>query len=211
MQLYRYLEKQYVESFFDTGSLMLTSFVRCRELEGARGDRREGKGNFLVAGRAGTIAGLFNTGANTHLLCTSRILAEELRIKFGVDDHFVIRRPAHFLHVVADCLTDIKTAHLGDCSYSDNGFETSSNDSFVEVPPSFEGMSEAEHIAWFESEQRRMGATMQTALGNRGIFTKRHSSYHDEAEFRFAWTLTKPATDLVLVSCPDARQYCRRR
>src|SRR3546814_68487 len=102
MKLYRYLEKQYVDSFLDTGSLMLSSFSRCRGLECARGDNREGKANFAVAGKDNSVFGIFNAGLNTQFLCTSRIETAQLMHKFGVDDYLIIARSAHFAHAVAE-------------------------------------------------------------------------------------------------------------
>jgi len=208
MKLYRYLEKEYVESFFDTGNLMLSSFTRCRSLEGTRGDDREGKANFAVAGRDNSVFGIFNVGLNTQFLCTSRIQTEQLMHKFGVDDYFVVRRPAHFAHAIAECMTDVTDIHMSDCTYSDNGHEASSQESFFDLPPDFGNEDKA--IQWFERQQKRMSSILHNSLGNRGLFTKRFS-YQDEAEFRFAWTFSRPADDQVLVQCKDAVRYCRRR
>lgn len=47
MRVYRYLENQHIERFFETGNLMLSSFERCRHRKDARGDIRAGKAIFL--------------------------------------------------------------------------------------------------------------------------------------------------------------------
>ena len=208
MKLYRYLEKQYVESFFDTGSIMLSSFARCRSLECARGDNREGKANFAVAGKNTTAFGIFNSGLNTQFLCTSRIETTHLMHKFGVDDYFVITRPAHFAQAIAECMADVKEMHMNDCIYSDNGYETTSPEPFVDSLPNL--ADEKSALEWAEWQHSRLSNIIQESLGNRGLFTKR-LSYQDEAEFRFAWTLSKPADDQVLVPCIDAVRYCKRR
>ena len=52
--LYRFIPKEYAESFFAKGELMISSFERCRKKEGGCGDRHdkdEGKGIFAI--RAG--------------------------------------------------------------------------------------------------------------------------------------------------------------
>lgn len=187
---------------------MLSSFARCRSLECARGDNREGRANFAVAGKDNNVYGIFNAGQNTQFLCVSRIESTHLMRKFGVDDYFVITRPAHFAYAVAECIAEVKGVRMSDCAYSDNGYETSSQESFIDLPPDFSDEQKA--IEWSERQQTRMSKILQESLGDRGLFTKR-LSYQDEAEFRFAWTLSRPADDQVLVSCKDAVRYCRRR
>lgn len=213
MQLYRYLETQHIESFFDTGDLMLTSFARCQKLEGAHGDPRDGEGNFYIATPGGQgIAGIFGASTHTHLLCTSRELSEHLKRKFEREDYFVIKRPAHFSSAVAECLQDVRSFEMGDCSYSDNGYETSSSGVYEHrFPAEHESMSEPELEEWLDKEHRTFSDSLRATLGNRGVFTKRFTPYHDEAEFRFAWTLGSPVPETKVYSCLDAVRYCKRR
>lgn len=189
---------------------MLSSITRCRIIEGVRKDDREGRGNFYIATRAHSVAGIFNSGANTQILCTSRLLSEGLMRKFSVDDYFAVKRPLYFSHAVSECLAGVVSTHLGDCTYSDNGFETTSQKNFLEQPPDLSNAEDEKAIAWFEASNGRLSESIDSALGDRGIFTKRQS-YCDENEYRFAWTLKHVADSLKLVSCKEAVRYCSRR
>lgn len=208
MNFYRYLEKTYIESFFDTGTLMLSSLNRCRNLEDARGDIREGRANFFITGKGNSVSGIFNAGLNTLLLCTSRIQSSQLMKKFNVDDYFIIKRPSHFAHVVAESMADVTDIHMSDCIYSDNGYESSTHESFFHSSPDFGNDEKA--ILWFQNQQRRMTDILRRNLGNKGLFTKR-LSYQEEAEFRFAWTFSSVTADQILIQCKDAVRYCRHR
>lgn len=208
MQLYRYLERQFVERFFDTGELMLSSFTRCRAIEGARQDTREGRSNFsLFDGQRG-IYGVSNSGSRTHFLCTSRLLSESLMKKFSVDDFFIVKRPLHFAYSLAECIQDVLSFEFQDCMYTDTGSEAYSQNSIFLSNPNFE--NESECIEWAERQRAHLGEIVHQSFGNSALFTKR-VSYQEEAECRFVWTLRHPASEQLLVSCPNAIAYCRRR
>lgn len=138
MQLYRYLERQFVERFFDTGELMLSSFVRCRAIEGARQDCREGRCNLSLFDGLTSIYGISDSGSRTHFLCTSRLLSESLMKKFSVDDFFIVKRPLHFAYAIAECIQDVSNFEFRDCIYTDTGPEARSQSPIFLANPDFE-------------------------------------------------------------------------
>lgn len=89
--------------------------------------------------------------------------------KLKVDDYFIIKRPGHFLHTISEYLQDINSVHLGNCIYSDNGFEASSPTSPAVVPSSFGEMSESAHIRWFKGQNERLQGIMENSLGKQGF------------------------------------------
>lgn len=210
MKIYRYLNREFVDAFFDTGKLMLSSFDRCRTLEDARGDPREGKANFFVKSGEHAVSGGFNSGRNTRLLCGSRVLSSTLMEKFGVDDYFIIRRPLHFLYAVSDCIPDVISFHCGDVIYEDNGIETANEESPF-LPFDFHNPDEDAAKEWFDAQNRHLSQWIHQSVGNSGWFTKRHTPYHDEFEYRFTWTLATLASGSLLVDCTKALEYCSRR
>lgn len=208
MRLYRYLEKQYADIFFDTGSIMLSSFERCRGFDDARGDPREGKANFLISSGTHVVAGINNAGSRTYLLCTSRLYSRDLAEKFNTDGCFSIRKPAHFAQVIRECISDVVSHHMGDCHYSDRGYETSTNEQLISLPPNLSNLSEDEIKAWFEHEHQSFSKKVNEKLGSTAYLTKRSSGYEEEREFRFFWTVATTVQPLLIITCPEARRYC---
>ena len=208
MQLYRYLEREFVERFFDTGELMLSSFVRCRAIEGARQDSREGRSNFSVLDGQRGLYGVSNSGSRTHFLCTSRLLSEGLMKKFLVDDFFIVKRPLHFAYALAEVMQDLVSFEFRDCIYTNTGPEVQSHKPIFLPNPNFE--VESECIEWAERQQAHLSEMVRQSFGSSFLFAKR-LSYQEEAECRFVWTLGSQTTEQLLVSCKDAVAYCRRR
>lgn len=123
---------------------------------------------------------------------------------------FVIAECKHTSEVHAP-MQARKTPGLANCSYSNDGAESRSEDPVFSEMPKFEDMSEASISHWAENLIEEVGAAIEATFQDSGLFTKRYDNYHDEAEFRFAWTLAEPASGTFLVNCPNAIRYCSRR
>ncbi|KFX69059.1 hypothetical protein TMS3_0116400 [Pseudomonas taeanensis MS-3] len=86
---YRYMNQIFIDEFFSTGKLMLSSFTRfSQHQDEQRSDNLEGEN--LVIGTAGDISITAQTGHGNKsiVLCTSVLESEDLMRQFDCDGYF---------------------------------------------------------------------------------------------------------------------------
>jgi hypothetical protein len=80
--VYRYMDKEYVNLFFEQGILRISSFKKFKEYpDEIRGDKKEGSGS--VTGTSDTSGFQFhvmsNTGSDAYMLCGSIIESDNIK------------------------------------------------------------------------------------------------------------------------------------
>lgn len=117
---FRYLSTQYVNSFFATGSLLLTTFARCKAHEEAsRRDDTEGKCHFHFESPEHSLSGVHRFGTRSYMLCLSLIESQALAAKFETDSYFRINDVLQFASIVARWIPGCTGGSVGVCTYHD--------------------------------------------------------------------------------------------
>lgn len=95
---YRYMDKEYVEMFFETGVLRISSFRRFQNYpDEIRGDASEGGGIYETFSKEGLQhITMTNTGSNRYLLCSSFIHSKTIMKEFNVNSCIKIKDPINF-------------------------------------------------------------------------------------------------------------------
>lgn len=199
--VYRYMEQQWVDKFFETGELMLTSFTRCSShCDEQRADEFEGM--TLVVGRGPgnlRIESQVRMGADFYLLCTSVRGDESLMREFGCDGFFRINDTFGFALAIAKKLGGFLRGFEGMCSYTDR---------LVIERPIPAGLTALFDGSMPAALERQAAAVMQIA-GVDALLAKR-TAYANQFEYRLLWNVDHDVTDTIVVRCPEAVQFCEK-
>jgi len=124
--VYRYLEQEYIDKFFDEGVIQLSSFTQFAEHEDeARNDSDEGVNIITLRGEDSTIISVGAAGMDAYVFCGSTIASESLMNEFNVDGYFKINDTRSFAKEIAKSLEQtgdikrVKKGVEGFCEYTD--------------------------------------------------------------------------------------------
>ncbi|RZK22189.1 MAG: hypothetical protein EOO43_09915 [Flavobacterium sp.] len=207
--VYRYMEEKWVDEFFKTGSLKISSFKKFRTYkdENKRRDDKEGIGtHHIIAGTEGNFHFVQRGGNDfpAYMLSTSLIYSDELKDEFETEACFKINDPANFAVAVSNAIKDsITRIFLGLCNYDDRGY--------LEITTKME--ITRDFIDNFDLLNPNMGGYSSDEMMVDLLFIKRTVPYKKQAEFRFAWIIDLPsdkAPDDYIVFCPEAIKYCEK-
>jgi len=197
-QVYRYLEKAFVEKFFDTGALRLSSFRKFgKHADEQRLDMHEGVVRVIhecQEGRGHTLFGEIKAGKASYVLCASLIPSRDLMSSFGVDSAIVIHDPVGFAKAVAAHVPGFLDGIDGPCSYQGVPLILRSGP----IPPCAleEPINEA-----------TVGSFLEELAGAHIHFLKHHS-FRVQNEWRFVWRTNEWTQDHLDIVVPEARQFC---
>lgn len=199
--VFRYLEKEFVDLFFDKGILRLSSFRQFKKhKDEQRGDKSEGT-NLIHATGGMTMMTFVNSGSNAFVLSTSLKNSKSLCADFNYDACFVIENPVDFLITIGSKLGDLRGALLGPCIYQPVKIITRNMPGL-----SLEGLkSDYGGIDPLKMHQQ----SIKTG-GNDVFFTKTNVHSHQN-EFRFLWFLWEDKVeDHILIEVPEAIKFCSK-
>jgi hypothetical protein len=193
------MQRQYVDAFFATGELLLSSFAQFGyDLDPERGDLAEGLAlhyhesgpfwqEFLVARLP-----------NALILCTSARRSADLMTLFNVDSLFRIDDPEGFARAIGDAVPSTCRVH-GPCTYVDRP-----EDRFL-----------SQHPAGVNFGMKAIGTELRFQTPSRDTppcpdqFRKGLRHAHQE-EIRFVFLFDRNVPRRVKVSVPAARAFCTR-
>jgi hypothetical protein len=203
-QVYRYLNKIFVDEFFESGKLRLSSFHHfSTHKDEARFDGEEGKGmvihNNLEANKS--VSGYVIYGQSSYVLCGSTIYSKTIEKQFGTNSGFRINDPLAFVDVVGHHLPGFTGGFQGHCIYSPQRLVM--RDLGPEAHKTLmdkSGNIKIEDLSRF----------VDGISGNDMMFLK-HADYSPQSEYRFIWNINQNnvrGTKDIYIS--EAIQFCTR-
>lgn len=200
-QVYRYEDQMWIDEFFETGKLRLSSFAKFATYEDeARRDTQEGKAfcygetadgkSVMVAQQQGISAAIF---------CTSHRLSRDLAKAFGRNAAFQITDTPMFAYEIRR-LTGFKHGLEGSCIYRSDGIKR-----FLDVSLDLERQKD-------KGGDIDMGilSGLGQALGGPELVLLKRKLYEAQHEYRLIWELDRNLDDHIDLMVPLARQYCRK-
>ena len=204
--LYRFLDikGEYVDMFFETGKLKLTTFEKCKELEDEnRKDTKEGQSKLF--GYDGDIKMEIGVGVGSDaiMLCTS--LCSEYEDDKGIiyTKFIEIYDVKGLLLAIADQLTKngyvIKNILFGPCFYTKKEFHnTVCSETFREK------IDKEQVFDWDEMLK------IANSIGGNNMFFQKPIDKRLENEFRLLWIVDNIKKDQdIFVTIPHPEAYCR--
>lgn len=201
--LYRFIEAQYLDMFFETGKLKLTTFDNCKKLEDEnRKDAKEGQSELY--GYDGDIKMEigFGVGSDAIMLCTS--LCSEYKDNKGTvyTKHIEIFDVQGLFFAIAEQLTKngyvVKRILFGPCFYTKKEFHN------VVCSETFREKLDKGQFDWDEVSK------MAYIIGGDNMFFQKPIDKRLENEFRLLWIVDNIKKDQdIFVTIPNPEAYCR--
>lgn len=204
--IYRYLEKKFVDDFFQSGLLRISSFSKfSQHCDEERKDMSEGFGVVThqnSEGEGQTIIASLSQGSNAYVLCGSMSLREDLSNAFGTDSGFRINDSLGFSAAVARYIPGFHIGQEGPCFYV--GQKSVNRDM---GPIDWDTLKPSQESEEFDPS--KISRTMLDAAGD-DLFFMKHDIYAHQNEYRLLWHTPQNVFSHIDIVCPEARQFCSR-
>lgn len=205
--VYRFIPEEYVEKFFKTGNLKITTFSCCQKLESqTRRDAEEGKGTAI--GIEGKLKCEIETGVgeNALMLCTSlsgcNILPDGTQYTAAIK----INNINEFVDAVTAALIkngySVATVLKGPCIYNDRKIQREiSNQALSELTGEMQSGSSFDFGKLFE---------LQSMICSNDLYFSKPIEKSIENEYRILWMINEKVEECVYVDVPEARRFCEK-
>jgi hypothetical protein len=208
--VYRYMDKEFIDLFFEKGILRISSFDKFRKYpDEIRGDKSEGGG--AISAKSDTEGGTFilmtSVGENGYMFSTSLINSLSIKEEFKTNGLFKIKDPVNFSAAISNALLGNDQIFIGFCNYQDGRL----------IDKEIKGMS----IKDFTNEKGSltiggpgMNKRINEIIGNGiDLMYLKDNKYQTQSEFRFVWTIKTQffkMNEYIDIECKEAIQYCER-
>lgn len=194
--LVRYMQTQYVDAFFNDGSLRLSSFESFRRHpDERRRDSQEGLVAMHVDTPTGPFSILGSCGQEAYIVCASTV---EGPIPVG-QSAFRILDAMKFADAISRQIAGFVGGVEGLCSYRTNTMIRKSDP--TPITPPTDGSNAEE---WFNAINQHTGRLVMDA------FFMKHIDFAHESEYRLIWFAEGVRQEYIDIRCPAARQFCER-
>lgn len=199
--VYRYEDEQWIDLFFETGKLRLSTFVKFSQYpDEIRGDRNEGSGfTYGETPQGKSIMVMQTQGTNAAIFCCTHRLEADMQAQFGRDSAFQITNTVGFAHEVSRQLRGFRHGLEGSCIYRSRRSIARAIDFDMAKYTLPDGNIDMQMM--FDAGQ---------ALGGPELVLLKEKKYEAQAEYRLLWELDTLQGDYVDIVAPNARQFCRR-
>lgn len=202
---YRYLDRQFVDLFFNDGVLRLSTFQTfARHVDEQRQDAKEGWGvvsNNTSDGGGQSIFASVGMGFDSYVLCGSTMFTQELKRAFGTESGFRINDTISFANVVSSHIPGFRTGIEGGCIY--NQYRSVERDV---------GKINLDDFKTPDGKGFDMGKMFQmtSQLAADDLFFLKQQKYAHQNEYRLLWFGSDSELPYIDIKCPEAVQFCTR-
>lgn len=205
--VYRYLNRDYVDDFFESGILRLSSFnFFAKHEDEARLDAQEGKGLVVhqhKVGKGQHIAGYLVYGERSYVLCGAMRHDVEIMKAFpGADSGFRINDTVRFADCIAHHIPGFKGGSEGPCIYLPRRIVHRN------LGPVDETTLHDENAPGQISVEKMHNFISHLDSGDQCFLKHRDFGY--QCEYRFIWETNLESEDHIFISVPEAREFCTR-
>ena len=199
-EVYRYEDMQWIDQFFDSGKLRLSTFAKFATYKDEqRGDANEGQGMSVGHKEDRSIGAFMVEGENAFVLCGSLVANHSIREAMGRNAVFSIENPLGFAAEVARQLPGFRNAIQGHCIYRKNTIINRA----TELDPQTYELADGRMDGQIFTDIARELAGPERLL----LKAKR---YELQREYRLLWFVDQVRDEFIDIECPNARQFCRR-
>ena len=203
--VYRYMDRKYIDEFFETGKIRLSSFKIYQKYEDTvKGDKGEGKNVVIAKSEKDnmTMYAAVEVGMNAYSLCTSTINSTKLMELFECDGVFRIKDSQSFGLAIANKVNSLLEGIQGHCIYINERKTKKDVDnlSLNELKVNQEGK---------ELDMNKMFQKINEVNSIDSFFMK-PLHYQDQSEYRFIWIVSENADNYLEIECKEAVQFCEK-
>lgn len=198
--VYRFLEKSYVDEFFEHGRIRLSSFSRfAKHDDEQRHDSSEGKAVSFLTDSESTVALGAGVGFDSYILCGSTSSAETVASAFS-DSAIVIENTTEFAAAIARALPHYMNGLEGNCTYRSNRV--------IE-----RRLPQGRIKEMWDTNKQEDGTINMDILRDVikpvsiDLLFLKEEKYAQQLEYRFVWRCAH-IEDYIDLVVPDARRFC---
>jgi hypothetical protein len=199
----RIMPEEYVDEFFRTGRLRLSSFrVFAEHSDEQRGDKVEGLNVINLQGTKHETFLLTSHGQDAYVLCGSacETLTEDLADKFGSRTAIFVRDATEFGLRVSRQIGGFRGGMEGACIYRDGSLQ------FPVEEQVFEQLLDAPNRT---VDMRHLTGGLLDAAGAT-VFFRKGTQFQSQMEYRWVWIVDNAAEPVLFINCPAARDVCEK-
>lgn len=199
--VFRYLEKKWVDNFFEDGSLRISSFKKFHQhSDEQRGDKQEGNNLVIGVQEKKYMYSLTFHGSDAFVLSTSLLLDKSLYSDFDVDSCFVIEKPFEFMDIISKQIPNFKGINFGPCLYQP----------LRQIRRNIKGLMIGDSKNQDTVNLDDIFKNINEAGGSDTLFLKTQN-YSSQHEYRFLWhSFDNSLPEHLDIKVPEAREFCRR-
>ena len=200
--LFRFIEKQYVDAFFDDGTLRLSTFNKFKNHhDEQRLDKQEGQTFFVhrTNQQGGqTLEALAQHGQNAYVLCGATRFEKELMKSFDCDSYIRINDPTKFSMAISKHIPGFVAGFEGACLYQSN--------KIIEKDLGYIDLNK------FKNNSGQVDINMLNSFINHHMsfypFFLKDTSYAHQLEYRLLWLSNAEMNEHIDIKVPEAIQFC---
>jgi hypothetical protein len=197
--VYRMMRRSYVERFFDTGELLVSSFDWFSKH--ADEERKDKEGWNVVCGRGAkaTVFAVTGHGREAYILCGTAVKDGSLMERFDADAAIQIYDPTAFASVLTRHLPGVRHGFEGFCYYIDGPIECNIGDFELDQ---LKGQATGKNL-----DLNRVGGFMLNMAGM-AVFFRKATKFRHQLEYRWVWITDHPVAEPIIIRLPEARKLC---
>ncbi len=190
-QLIKMSQKKWIDKFFKTESLQLGTIDYFRSIDDPeKGDKTEGSTILVGQGKSQTAFVEITSGFNNYVFCCyDGDPNPEVIKRFKYDDYFIISDPLGFAEVVSKCINSVNSIQ-SKCLYKADKVMIG------KTPDNFD----------FNVISSRL-----SELVNESKYFIKTEKYKHQNEFRFMWQIKSDVKEPLIIECPEALKFCKRK
>ena len=199
--IYRFLEREYVDKFFETGELLLSTFENfSKHDDEKRRDERDGKGIFIGRAPSSTIYIPASHNFNSFVFCSVGFSPTVKTFdKFKKDAAIQVFNTTDFAAAVSKHIPGFKEGMEGYCYYTNAGIEAKITEEYVEKIKALKGKP----VKYEDIKDTHTKNIITNSL----FFTKR-IEYIEEHEYRMLWMTNSKIKEAIKIFVPEAIDLC---
>lgn len=214
-RVYRFLNREFVDEFFRTGHLRLSSFCRfSQHADEQRLDSQEGKAILIhVTNENGgqTVYARLEVGANAYILCGSLVPSRTIMSSFGADSAIVIFDTRGFGEAVSNKIPNVNVGFDGPCSYQGTRVIQRCDLGYHDVGPMSPVIDSTDlPVGAHQPDEHEKVFPLLHLIAGRDAYFLKEKRFLEQNEWRFVWLVEGVAADYIDIFVPEATKFCAR-
>jgi hypothetical protein len=201
--VFRVLKRRWVDAFFETGELRLSSFAQFAKHTDEQRNDKEGNNTITLRGASTTgFARIHGTGSNAYVLCATALEpSQTLLTAFNCDAAIQIFDPIAFAIVVSNQIPNFRGLLVGHCVYTARSVQMKVKDVDIKAFQTSPGSNVI--------DLNKAAGFFLNAAGASVYFRKAATpTFLTQAEYRWVFLTSQSSQETLTLRVPDAREFC---
>jgi hypothetical protein len=204
--LFRYLDQKFINEFFESGRLRLSSFrAFSKYKDEQRFDPNEGQNILNGLGNGIALRAKAHHGISSLIFCTSTIEDHQLMKDFNTDGYFKIKDSTNFGISISNKIPYFLSGLEGPCIYASERLINRKIDINIQDINKLKELKEKKDPQY----KQEILQLINKIAGTDAYFIKLNN-YSKQSEYRFIWNVQSFNEDAMFIECPKAIQFCEK-